>query len=400
LSETELTFGQRVHLTQREIKAIFTITTVALIIGIALFAIVLAIGIPSVQFMESFGIYENRLNTMDGPFCEPLNYGDPTNNPAQIFVIEGQGADKAGLKDGDIIKRINDKEIANADSMRGWAERFPSVEAGDFVDVVVNRYGLELFFSVETSPRAEDLSQPLLGVIVPESPTCYSYFLLNEGVEFTEESMSLVIAGLWIVIVIAGILGIILVLVFVITRPSIRDLRDELADIENEYLDENYVLTFSTTPPQGKTDGEKIFNTSQRVFPELREDEDTLAKWEGKMKLEDGYEFDCYETTNDDVPMLFIAKHFGDETITLEKIQELCDKAEESNKDKNVKEKIDGVGDMEIYRVICVGRNYEPKLLGDEKDLEKTMDELDFDPFIDLVLEKDGNYSIIWIDYE
>jgi len=138
----------------------------------------------------------------------------------------------------------------------------------------------------------------------------------------------------------------------------------------------------------------------QDVFPELRKEDGSKEKWKGQMKLEDGYEFDCFQTTSDEEPELFIVKHFGDEEITIDKIQELYDKVEEAVKDEKVKKKIEHSDTMDISRIICVGKNYNPKFFKSDKQLESMMDELEFDEGIDLILDSDGKYSVIWIDYE
>ena len=398
--EEELSFAQRAHLAQRVIRTLVANTTVLIVLGILLFAIVVVVGVPLASFMHSFGYFENRLNSVDGALCDPLDYKDPEGNPAQIVVIRESGAEKAGLKDGDVITRINTLQADEAIDILRWAENFPDVKPGDFVQVDVNRYGTELSFEVQTTPTLDDPSKPLLGIFISETATCYQYFLLNEDTKFTESDLSIVLIGLWGVIAVVCFIGFILVYYFFTWRPSAKELGEDMNDLENDYLEESYVLTFTTKKPEGTKDGEKIFNLAQDVFPELREQDGSKNKWKGKMKLEDGYEFDCFQTTSDEEPQLFIVKHFGSEEITMDEIQELCHKVENLGEDEKVKKKIKDVDVMDISRIICVGKNYNPKFFKSDKKLESMMEELEFDGKIDLMLDSDGKYKVIWIDYE
>ena len=395
--DVELTLGERVHLTQKKIKPILNTTYIALGIGITITVLVLLIGVPSVQFIESFGVWENRLSTTDNRPCIPDDVVDPTTYPAIVNRIEGTGADEAGIQYGDIITKINELEITSAYSLDGWPDRLPLVNSGDTVTVLIERSGQQITFLVETSPHFDDPSRPMLGVDFVE-PVCSLYFILNE--EFSQQDLALVLSGIWAIIIIVATLGAGLIIGFVVWRKKINNLKYEMEEWEGEYIEEAYLLAVETNVLTGDTDGEKISNMMQTVFPELRKDYSTFTKWEGKMKLKDGYEFDYYQTTWDTDHQLIIAKHFGDETITLEKLQELCDKAEKSLKDGNVQQKIEDIEDTEIMRVVCVGRKYDPKFLKDESQNE-LMDKLDVgNIWIDLILEKDGKYSMLRTEYE
>jgi len=395
--DAELTLGERVHLTQKKIIPILNNTYVALGIGITIMVLVLLIGVPSVQFIESFGVWEDRLNTPDGRPCNPDDIFDRTTYPAIVNRIEGTGADEAGIQYGDIITKINELEIPSTYSLDGWPEKLPLVKPGDTVAVMIERSGQQFPISVKTSPHFDDPSRPMLGVNFVE-PVCSVYFILNE--EFSQENLELVLLAIWLIIIIVAALGACLIIGFVVWRKKINNLKHEVEEWEGEYIDEAYLLAVETNVPTGNTDGEKIFNMVQTVFPELRKDYSTFAKWDGKMKLHDGYEFDCYQATWGETRQLYIAKHFGDETITLEKLQELCNKAEQSLGDVNVHRKIEDIDDTETMRVVCVGRKYDPKFLKD-KSQDKLMDELDVENIlIDLILEEDGKYSMLRTEYE
>jgi len=68
--------------------------------------------------------------------------------------------------------------------------------------------------------------------------------------------------------------------------------------------------------------------------------------------------------------------------------------------DINVEMEINDIADTETMRLVCVGRKYDPKFLKDESQ-DKLMDKLDVeDIWIDLILEKDGKYSMLRTEYE
>lgn len=46
----------------------------------------------------------------------------------------------------------------------------------------------------------------------------------------------------------------------------------KLQEWDEDYLESVYIIIFDTTIPKGNTAGEKVFNLSKLVFPELRSD--------------------------------------------------------------------------------------------------------------------------------
>lgn len=360
----------------------------------------MVVAVPSIQFIETFGNYENRLNEASGPTCNPDNYQDPDNYPLRVFITEGMGAERAGMIDGDEIIKINDIPISNFQSLNNdWPTKFSDVKPGDVVRVNVIRDGNELLFDVQTSPRAENPSEPMLGVLSFEEPTCLAYFILKEGSQFGEDDLRYVLGELWFVVFLAGSIGVLLIIAFFYWMPQIRKLTKEIDEWEGQYLDESYLLTFETNVPVGDTDGEKIFNMAQDALPELKKDYIKHQKWKGKVVGNNNYEFDCFQVTHEKEPRLFVAKHFGDTKIDSKKLQELCDAVENSMKYSKLDKKFKGLEEMEVLRVSCVGRNYDPKFFVDETR-DEILDSLDTDYNLDLIHEKeDGNYTILSIEY-
>jgi len=187
-------------------------------------------------------------------------------------------------------------------------------------------------------------------------------------------------------------------LAFFVWMPQIRNLNKEMREWEGQYLDESYLLTFETSVPTGSTDGEKIFNMAQDALPELKKNYIERQKWTGKVKGKDKYEFDCFQITPEKKSRVFIAKHFGDTTIDAEKLKELCKAVEESMKLDSLNKKFKGLKEMEILRVSCFGRKYDPKFFV-EKTRDEILDKLDKDFFLDLINEKEEGYTVLSVEY-
>lgn len=369
----------------------------AIAIGIIITGIVLLIGIPSIQFIESFGVWENRLNSADGPVCNPDNYLEPRMAPAVINLIPGRGAEVAGLQNGDIITKINELDIPNIEALDlDWPSKLPNVKPGDTVNVMILRNGESMSFLVKTTPHSDNLSIPMLGVNYVEN-VCTFYFVLGQDAKFAQSELELVLMGLWAIVIIVAILGGALIIAVFFWRSKINNLNEEIDEWEGEYIDENYYLAFETNVPSGKTNGEKIFRMAQMVFPELRKKDLSPEKWKGEIIGEKQFVFDCFQTTNDE-EQIFIAKHFGDEKIDKEKIKEIIDIVKESLQNDSLNKKIKDLKYMQVMRIVCVGRNYDEKLLEDETR-DEIMDTIVSDYLIDLILEKDGNYTVLQTEY-
>lgn len=401
--ETEYTIGQRIHLARRDLKGTIKSNYVLFGFGMGLVALILLIGIPAAQFMESFGVWEDRINSPEGPLCNTEDFNEPPY-PAIIDIIPETAADQAGLIDGDIITRINDLPIDSFTTLsESWPDKFPNIRPGDFVEIYVQREGNVFPISVKTTAHESKPFTPFLGIAMYQEPVCSLWFTPNEETQFSAGDHELILVGIWSVVFIAVAFGIFLILGGLWYRPHISKLKKEMANWENDFLDQSYIMTFNTTPPTGSTNGKKIFDLAQIVFPELRKKTGRKAKWKGTMKGSNNYEFDCFQasTGKDSTEQeIFVAKHFGDTKVTFKKLQELCKATIDSLSLDSVKKKIKDVDKMVILRLICVGKNYEKQLVVDES-WEDLRDDLDFEYPIDLIFEnEDGSYEVNMIDYE
>jgi len=397
MGREDLSLGERVHLASKDLRKILNPSILAALAGFGLMGFALATTYNTTTILDEYGYREYRYNSPEGPLCNILDpLVESESDPAKIVVLEGSGADTAGLKNGDVITKINGISTPDAKTAENWRDLLPTVQAGDVIEVEITRDGQNISFMVETSQY--DDGKPLIGFLIPYS--CETYFFFSEEQkQLTLDSIRQIDSNLSRSYNLYYIFGAIFGYFLIWTIWKGRKLKKEIDEWEDAYLDQHYVLTFETNTPQGKTDGEKIFNMAQMVFPELRKKDGKPEKWKGVVMGKNGYQFDCFQETNESEPRYFIAKHFGKEKIDLEKIQELCNKAKEGGEAKTLKEKwIKMSSSKPAFRVICVGENYGEKLLKD-RSRQKGMYELDFEYPIDLILEKNGNYSVLWVDY-
>ena len=110
-----------------------------LVIGITLIILTAAAAVPAIQFIESFGNYEDRFWSPDGPACNTADYTGAIENWSPTIISANAGAHEAGLLSGDNIVRINDYDIKNLGDLYAWDENLSEVKPGDYVDVIVLR---------------------------------------------------------------------------------------------------------------------------------------------------------------------------------------------------------------------------------------------------------------------
>ena len=78
-----------------------------------------------------------------------------------VNVEEGQGAEKAGLKTGDIIKKVNNIKITKFSELRG---QLTAKRPGEFVDITVERDGEFITKNVELTKRIKRYISQTLGI--------------------------------------------------------------------------------------------------------------------------------------------------------------------------------------------------------------------------------------------
>ena len=165
--------------------------------------------------------------------------------------------------------------------------------------------------------------------------------------------------------------------------------------LQRSLLSASYAIT-----PTGDSNGEKIFNFIKIAVPGLQQSYD----YQGPVTDQNQNQYDVLQmgpkTSGVDKLWTFenivIAKHFGDELITSDKILKFCNNIPQSLKDKNIKKRLDSNFTEKIFRILVVGTNYDEELLNDETYLEEIMNKISFNQ-IDLLKDNKTRFDIIWM---
>ena len=189
---------------------------------------------------------------------------------------------------------------------------------------------------------------------------------------------------------------------------KMRNLQSQWIEWKGDYNSDMYSLIFNTTVPKGNTTGEKVLSLASMVFPEMRDDyirfsleplahiKYYLAKLRKSKELTRRTNYKAKPDYNLDVVFgtlagYFIIKEFKDNVVTVEDLRYLIDVLNNNFKAKFRR----GTG---ILSTICVAKEYDKHFLNRES-LEKIMtEEIKADFFIDLVVEEDVGYSVLWVD--
>lgn len=390
----ELTLGEQVHLASKDLRNILKPSIVAAIVGLVIIVIVGALTYFASHTITEYSYIVYRINSANGPLCDPLNFVPVSNtDPAKVTVFDGQNAEKAGIMTGDIVTKINGLQITNAAQFNNLQNMFPNLKPGDAINIDTLRGSQQASYTVQAVQSLDNPQAVSLGIIIPAK--CSSYYDLKEE---KKNSGTELIAGIsntlhhirHIASIFATIFGFFLVL----TLWKGKKLSREINEWERAYLDQHYVLTFETNTPIGSTNGEKVFNMAQIVFPELRQKDGKAARWQGSIVGKDNYDFDCFQTTNESKPRLFVVKYFDKGvTVDLKKLHELFQAVTESKKFSSLKDRIKNLEKMKIFRIVCVAQEYDQSLLDDSKR-EEILDKLSEYP-VDLILERDRSYSVL-----
>src|SRR5439155_4212641 len=119
---------------------------------------------------------------------------------------------------------------------------------------------------------------PILGLTVPR--TCQEYYFLSDKEKtLTLEAIRDIDTMLGNIRLFVIAFAIIFGYFLIWTLWKGKKLKADIDAWEEAYLDQYYVLTFETAKPSGSTNGEKIFNLAQTVFPELRKKDGKPEKW-------------------------------------------------------------------------------------------------------------------------
>lgn len=198
------------------------------------------------------------------------------------------------------------------------------------------------------------------------------------------------------------LVSLVIIWYFIRARKFYRNLKEW----NESYFQQSYMLIFDTTLPKGDSTAEKILIMSTLIFPELRSDYLNYSPYVtdnikyffrrklGKSHLISkrlnfsigSYLLDVVIKTDKGY---FIIKDFRDTIVTLQDLDYLTKTLSERFKNKFRR--------THVYRIICVAKTYDPSLLNREK-LELLMrNELKSRFPIDLIVEEEIGYSVLWI---
>ena len=114
-----------------------------------------------------------------------------------LSIIEGSGAERAGMIGNDIITSINNKQILSPAD-------FPILDPGDTTSVVVLREGQTLEFEVEIMPSPDDPERGLIGIMRDNT---FAYKPMLNFIEWNDPNVSMFLLWLWMTSFFIGIIN-------------------------------------------------------------------------------------------------------------------------------------------------------------------------------------------------
>jgi len=213
--------------------------------------------------------------------------------------------------------------------------------------------------------------------------TCYEFIPFSEDFEFSNEAMAYLYDRLFsTVLVLGGMIGVLGSLgIWLVIRG--RRIKHKIDDLMSDYIRQSYLVNFETVTPKGETKQEKFFNIALTVFPELKEKYDQKTKKGKEYKYDvdkklGKYVFDLIlDTTEGKIGVKFFDK------LTFKELEKVIKKS---------RKYFDDDGD----RIICIAKEYEKFF--EQEEFEEKIDDIHRQFNLDLILEEDLGYSIVWID--
>jgi len=136
------------------------------------------------------------------PFLSSF-YEEAEDGVLVLSVIEGGGAQQAGIQENDVIIRINDVNIASAIDL----QKNP-VQPGDTVNVTVLRDGSEIVFPVTIMASPDDPERGLIGIMRNDQPPQPIYNIIDWGLDTPMGfQFSMFLLWLWMISFFIGIIN-------------------------------------------------------------------------------------------------------------------------------------------------------------------------------------------------
>jgi membrane-associated protease RseP (regulator of RpoE activity) len=116
-----------------------------------------------------------------------------------LSIIEGSGAEKAGLLPNDIITAVNEIDVKTALDFQK-----ANIVPGDTVNVSILRSGEQLVFPVVIMPSEDDPERGLIGIMRDNS---FAYKPIYNFIEWSNPTVSMFLLWLWMISFFIGIIN-------------------------------------------------------------------------------------------------------------------------------------------------------------------------------------------------
>lgn len=267
---------------------------------------------------------------------------------------------------------------------------------------------------MQREEQQSSLSLPQRAYVISDS--------LNEGAKLIGAILAVltlyILLGLYFFFIEADreSLVILIALFYVLFTPFIiwwlikmHSFNKHLEEWKDDYINDMYSLIFNITVPKGNTTGERILSLASMVFPQMRKDYikfsidplDHVKYYFTKFRKSKEHIISKslnYKATPDyDLDVAFetlggylIVKEFRDKVVTIDDLRYLIGILTSNFKGKFRR-------GTNILTVICVAKEYDESFLNRES-LERIMTEvLEPDFEIDLIVEEDIGYNVLWV---
>jgi len=136
------------------------------------------------------------------PFLSSF-YEEAEDGVLVLSVIDGGGAQQAGIQENDVIIKINDVNIASAIDL----QKNP-LEPGDTVNVTILRDGSEVVFPVTIMESPDDPERGLIGIMRNDQPPKPIYNFIDWGLDTPMGfQFSMFLLWLWMISFFIGIIN-------------------------------------------------------------------------------------------------------------------------------------------------------------------------------------------------
>ncbi len=136
------------------------------------------------------------------PFLSSF-YEEAEDGVLVLSIIDGGGAQQAGIQENDVIIKINDVNIASAVDL----QKNP-LEPGDMVDVTVLRDGSQIVFPVTIMASPDDPERGLIGIMRNDQPPKPIYNIIDWGLDTPMGfQFSMFLLWLWMISFFIGIIN-------------------------------------------------------------------------------------------------------------------------------------------------------------------------------------------------